>query len=114
MNLRIFLEKVDALINTMSKAECVDFIHELARKLYEGERTDFLSLLEKSKSIDKNVGNEKLEKEALEAKLTYLKETLVKIANGELYMTSTLKKIMMIGIMTMMKMNTYTKIMKAF
>lgn len=92
MNLRIFLEKVDALINTMNKEECVDFIHEYARKLNEEERTDFLTALEKSKSITQNVENEKQEKELLEEKFTLLKETLMKIENGELYITSTLNE----------------------
>ena len=91
MNQKVFIQKSDEILNSMSIEELRRCLHNIARKTPESKRESFLQLLEDC--YDQNVGEDSKEKfqfkrlipdEKVKEKLSDIKRIFTKIENGEL------------------------------
>lgn len=91
MNQKVFIQKSDEILNSMSIEELRRCLHNIARKTPESKRESFLQLLEDCS--DQNVGVDSKEKfqfkrlipdEKVKEKLSDIKRIFTKIENGEL------------------------------
>lgn len=91
MNLPRFLMEVDSALSIMSKEELTDFIHDMARKLPEAKRADFLGRLKEMQGKqEESQAADYEEKDEMLRKFEKVKEKLKSIEDGELCLVGSL------------------------
>lgn len=95
MNQKVFMQKIDELLNKMDKEDLKNCLHNIVRKTPESKRELFLQMIEdfsdhdKLKDInDKFQYKRLLSDEKVNDKLTDIKKTFVNIENGELSLSA--------------------------
>ena len=89
MNFKEFIELADQKTSLMDKEELQIFIHSIARKVYEGNREDFIKFLEEARIGDQADGQlaaGKIEEQEIEDEFNRLKGLLDQVEEGELYL----------------------------
>ncbi len=95
MNQKLFIQKSDEILNSMSLEELRRCMHNIARKTPESNRDTFLQLLKDSYNQDEREDSKEkfnykrlIPEERVQQKLKEIKETFDKLENGELYITA--------------------------
>ncbi|MCI8866276.1 MAG: hypothetical protein HFG60_13610 [Lachnospiraceae bacterium] len=89
MNFKEFIELADKKTSLMDKEELQIFIHSIARKVYEGNREEFIKFLEEARIGDQADGQlaaGKIEEQEIEDEFNRLKGLLDQVEEGELYL----------------------------
>ena len=92
MNLKEFTEAVDQKADKLNKTELLCFLHNIARKVPEGNRQGFLEILEnihKDEVAEQNSSSVKMtmkkaDEKEIQKEFSRLKEQFDKIEDGEL------------------------------
>lgn len=92
MNLLKFLEQVDHETEGMSKSDLAEFVHDMARKLPESGRSDFLRRLKGMQERGETRTNKAKKDCGITEKLAGIRKELECIVNGELCLEGSLNE----------------------